>query len=339
MPKTRFSEAKSRLDQNTEETTASTSAVPANETIDSAVTDTKPATSSNEKSPTRSGKNSKRKRLLTWEREDRPPRPSNAFITFKSSLRDGPLKNEYAARLKHGDNIGVVAQQLWKTLSDEEKNKWYAAAKKAKAEHALKYPDYKFKPRRRGVKKSNDPNKPNANEDDDASVANSRGTGTSHSTHSEDGDDGSRGVGRFVEVYVGGSSDLDALYKHGWKWALIRDFDTLPIDATNEGFNEDNGPLLHQPVVADRDRSLSVGLISMASAMDQQVETEMPTSGIHVNATGDLERFQESFNPWDYTAPQPAEFCDTQPSQEDAAFAESILVPEAIEASDSEQKP
>ncbi|CAG8682329.1 7224_t:CDS:1, partial [Acaulospora colombiana] len=268
MPKTRFSEARSRLQQNQEETIASTSAVPDEPTIDSAVLPDKSATSSNEKPPSRSGKKSKRKRLLSWEREDRPPRPSNAFISFKSSLRDGPQKQEYAYRLNKGENIGVVAQQLWLALPPEEKDKWYAAAKKAKAEHALKYPDYKFKPRRRNSKKYSPSNKSNANEDEEGSVAPSGESGTSHSAHSEDGDFDSPGVARFVEVYVGGSKDLDTLYKYGWKvstplcsavtlstitqWALVRDFDALPIDVTDEGLNEDNNPLLHQTEEADR---------------------------------------------------------------------------------------
>jgi hypothetical protein len=219
MPKTRFSEAKARLEQNKEETTASTSAVLASATIDSAAGSSKSATSSNEKLPIRSGTNSKRKRILSWEREARAPRPSNAFITFKSALRDGPHKKEYAERLSRGENIGVIAQQIWKTISPEEKSAWYSTARRTKAEHALKYPDYKFQPRRRSDKKGSDKSKSPANEEDNTSVAPVGETVASHSTNSEDGDLDSFGIARFVEVYprVCDESEYEPLYRQGWK--------------------------------------------------------------------------------------------------------------------------
>jgi len=179
----------------------------------------------------------KKRRPLNWEKDNRPPRPANAFISFKSSLKDGPQKHEYAARLANGENIGVIAQQMWKGLTDDERDQWYVAAKKAKVEHGKKYPDYKYQPQRRKDKKkprrrnarSVDPDDDYEEEEEEQSDAasgagQSEETGTSILTPSSDfsEDDKLIGIGepRLVEVYMGGNEDLDRLYKNGWKVSM-----------------------------------------------------------------------------------------------------------------------
>ena len=186
----------------------------------------------------------KKRRALKWEKDNRPPRPANAFISFKSALKDGPHKREYTTRLATGENIGVIAQQMWKALNDDERDGWYAAAKKAKMEHMKKYPDYKYQPRkgrdkkkvsRRRVGNSDYPDEEDEDEEDaeeysedaETSVAGAREeTGTSaftpNSDLSEDTPSKHRGEPRLVEVYMGGSEDLDALHRDGWKVRLSK---------------------------------------------------------------------------------------------------------------------
>jgi hypothetical protein len=169
---------------------------------------------------------------LNWEKDNRPPRPANAFISFKSSLKDGPLKREYTTRLASGENIGVIAQQMWKGLSEDERDKWYVAAKQAKVEHSKKYPDYKYQPQKRKEKKkasrrrkaqSVDPD--DEYEEEEAELSDTAsGVGQEETTSvftptsdlSEDVEK-LQGEPRLVEVYMGGSEDLDRLYKNGWK--------------------------------------------------------------------------------------------------------------------------
>lgn len=173
----------------------------------------------------------KKARSLGWQKDNRPPRPSNAFISFKSSLKDGPLKREYARRLASGENIGVVAQQMWKALSEQERETWYAEARRAKEEHAKKYPGYKYRPRRRGETSKGKKRASQATaivgEDDEleedseeveqpANEEAATTVRTPASTRSEDVGD-MQGETRTVEVYMGGNQNLDVLYKNGWK--------------------------------------------------------------------------------------------------------------------------
>jgi hypothetical protein len=174
----------------------------------------------------------KKVRSLGWQKDNRPPRPANAFISFKSSLKEGPLKREYARRLASGENIGVVAQQMWKNLSQDERDVWYAEARKAKEEHAKKYPGYKYQPRRRGEKTRRKSNVAEEEEEEEEEEGLSEDAGpvlveepvvvavTPTSSKSEEVDTDIHGEPRTVEVYMGGTEDLDTLYKNGWKVGL-----------------------------------------------------------------------------------------------------------------------
>jgi len=175
-------------------------------------------------------KPAKKVRSLAWQKDNRPPRPANAFISFKSSLKEGPLKREYTRRLASGENIGVVAQQMWKSLSQDERDVWYAEARKAKEEHAKKYPGYKYKPRRRGEKPRRRSNVAEEEEEEEEELSEDAGpvlveeravvAVTPTSSRSEEVDTDVHGEPRTVEVYMGGTEDLDTLYKNGWKVGL-----------------------------------------------------------------------------------------------------------------------
>ena len=176
-------------------------------------------------------KGKKKKRMSDWERNERIPRPRNAFISFKAALRDGPLKHEYNARLARGENIGVIAQQLWKSLSPKGRDAWYEAARKEKEEHAKKYPHYKYQPRqkpqkgrknkgRRGDDWAEDEQSDGEGEGETDELDHSEETATSESpssVRSELGETQGSGMRRTVEIYMGGTEDLDLLYQNGWK--------------------------------------------------------------------------------------------------------------------------
>ena len=78
-------------------------------------------------------------------------RPSNAFIIYRSSVTHEikTTSDEHDHR-----NISRTAAMLWRNLSNEEREPYLAEAARQKAEHAAKYPDYKYAPvSKRTVKK------------------------------------------------------------------------------------------------------------------------------------------------------------------------------------------
>ncbi|PWN41645.1 hypothetical protein IE81DRAFT_330728 [Ceraceosorus guamensis] len=75
---------------------------------------------------------------------DHVPRPRNAFILFRSHAhRQGLVPKELSA---NHSNISVIISHMWRSLPTEEKEMWAKEAQREKDEHALLYPDYKFKP-------------------------------------------------------------------------------------------------------------------------------------------------------------------------------------------------
>jgi len=70
-------------------------------------------------------------------KEKRPPRPSNAFLLFRSDFLKRKLvpKDQEARQQK----LSIIAAKCWHKLSPEEKNKWYLEAEREKKEHANRY--------------------------------------------------------------------------------------------------------------------------------------------------------------------------------------------------------
>jgi hypothetical protein len=71
----------------------------------------------------------------------RPPRPSNAFILFRSDL----LKRKFIfkGRETRQHKLSVIAAKCWDKLTREEKKKWFLEAEQEKKAHAIKYGDYR----------------------------------------------------------------------------------------------------------------------------------------------------------------------------------------------------
>ncbi|KAG8822148.1 hypothetical protein FRB91_001612 [Serendipita sp. 411] len=258
----------------------------------------------------------KKRRTLNWEKDERVPRPRNAFIAFKASLRDGPLQREYTARLARGENIGVVAQQLWRGLTEKERDVWYAAARKEKEDHAKKYPDYKYQPRvrprktRKSKKRSGKQTDDDGDDGDESSEEDSFDQNASHkqdreqyqsegiltsgspcSGSSENDQTDSKGEVRTVEIYMGGSQDLDTLYKNGWKWALVKDHDPS---------TDTNNPIVPTAIDRDDDDITNVELVSMASALENAEAEAEAAAQSKLNICSTTESLLlDMFNPWE----------------------------------------
>lgn len=78
-------------------------------------------------------------------KEKRPPRPSNAFILFRSDL----LKRKFIfkGRESRQHKLSIIAAKCWDKLTREEKRKWFLEAEREKKAHAIKYAHYKTQTR------------------------------------------------------------------------------------------------------------------------------------------------------------------------------------------------
>ena len=74
-------------------------------------------------------------------REKRPPRPSNAFILFRSDLLKRKFIFKGLETRQH--KLSVIAAKCWDKLTREEKKKWFLEAEREKKAHAIRYADYR----------------------------------------------------------------------------------------------------------------------------------------------------------------------------------------------------
>ncbi|PPR05646.1 hypothetical protein CVT24_002872 [Panaeolus cyanescens] len=79
------------------------------------------------------------------------PRPPNAFLLFRSDfLKQGKIPAEAERKQQV---MSVVIGEIWRFMPDEERALWHKKADEVLAEHAKKYPGYKFSPSPKGSKK------------------------------------------------------------------------------------------------------------------------------------------------------------------------------------------
>ncbi|KAH9998324.1 hypothetical protein BJV77DRAFT_930652, partial [Russula vinacea] len=72
------------------------------------------------------------------------PRPSNAFILFRSDFLKRKLISKGQETRQH--KLSIIAAKCWNKLTREEKKKWFLQAEREKKAHALKYADYQSPP-------------------------------------------------------------------------------------------------------------------------------------------------------------------------------------------------
>ncbi|EDO15199.1 hypothetical protein Kpol_401p4 [Vanderwaltozyma polyspora DSM 70294] len=81
------------------------------------------------------------------------PRPRNAFILFRQYMHNHLFSKDKGLLISHGSfkTNSLVSREIgqrWRSLSEDEKNYWHGLAKKEKELHKLKYPNYKYIPRK-----------------------------------------------------------------------------------------------------------------------------------------------------------------------------------------------
>ncbi|CAG8460587.1 3167_t:CDS:2 [Ambispora gerdemannii] len=74
------------------------------------------------------------------------PRPKNCFMAYREHMQHQILQQNPGLNNKI---VSVLAAQEWNKEKEEVKEYWREVAKNLKAEHQLKYPDYKFSPKKK----------------------------------------------------------------------------------------------------------------------------------------------------------------------------------------------
>ncbi|KAJ3191963.1 hypothetical protein HK101_007235 [Irineochytrium annulatum] len=76
------------------------------------------------------------------------PRPSNSFILYRKE-KHGEIMEQYRGTKALNNNvISKIVASMWRNEKPEVKAKYAAKAEEEKRAHMLKYPDYKYKPRK-----------------------------------------------------------------------------------------------------------------------------------------------------------------------------------------------
>ncbi|KAI5963491.1 RFG1 [Candida pseudojiufengensis] len=80
------------------------------------------------------------------------PRPRNAFILFRQKFHQTVL--DEGSVIRTNPEVSRELGRRWRSLTSIEKQHWNNLAEEEKKNHALKYPDYKYAPRRNGKNKN-----------------------------------------------------------------------------------------------------------------------------------------------------------------------------------------
>ncbi|KAI9320317.1 hypothetical protein DFJ73DRAFT_323790, partial [Zopfochytrium polystomum] len=85
-------------------------------------------------------------------RRDRPkshtPRPSNSFIIYRREKHAEIMTQFHGAKSLNNNVISKIVAQLWRDECPEVRAYYAARADDEKRAHMIKYPDYKYRPRR-----------------------------------------------------------------------------------------------------------------------------------------------------------------------------------------------
>ncbi|KAJ3417268.1 hypothetical protein HDV05_005724 [Chytridiales sp. JEL 0842] len=76
------------------------------------------------------------------------PRPSNSFILYRREKHSEIMSTYQGAKALNNNVISKIVANMWKDELPEVKAKYAAKAEEEKRIHMLKYPDYKYRPRK-----------------------------------------------------------------------------------------------------------------------------------------------------------------------------------------------
>lgn len=83
---------------------------------------------------------------------NRIPRPRNAFILFRQKYHQAVLDED--SMVKTNPEVSRELGRRWRNLPPDEKEHWNRLAEEEKANHAKRFPGYRYTPRRNGKKGS-----------------------------------------------------------------------------------------------------------------------------------------------------------------------------------------
>ncbi|KAJ1562632.1 hypothetical protein HK405_009700 [Cladochytrium tenue] len=88
------------------------------------------------------------------QRRERPrshtPRPSNSFIIYRREKHAEIMANFHGAKNLNNNVISKIVAGLWREERPDVRAYYAARAEQEKREHMIKYPDYKYRPRKNG---------------------------------------------------------------------------------------------------------------------------------------------------------------------------------------------
>jgi hypothetical protein len=82
------------------------------------------------------------------------PRPKNCFMAYREHMQHKVLAENPGMNNKL---VSVIAAQMWNKESEDVKQFWKERAQQLKLEHKIKYPDYKFAPKKKSQKNGINP--------------------------------------------------------------------------------------------------------------------------------------------------------------------------------------
>ena len=92
-------------------------------------------------------------------RPNHTPRPPNSFILYRRDKHAEILMKSDTERVFNNNTISRVVAEMWKKESADIKQLYAAKAEEEKQKHFLKYPDYKYQPRKNKKPSNNKPYK------------------------------------------------------------------------------------------------------------------------------------------------------------------------------------
>lgn len=85
--------------------------------------------------------------------KNRTPRPSNSFILYRREKHVEIMAQYKGVKTLNNNVISKIVASMWRSETPEIKSHFAALADQEKLAHLLKYPDYKYRPRKSPTKK------------------------------------------------------------------------------------------------------------------------------------------------------------------------------------------
>ena len=85
-------------------------------------------------------------------RPNHTPRPPNSFILYRKDKHAEIISQNFTEKILNNNTISRLVADMWRKESDHVKALYASKAEEEKQKHFLKYPNYKYQPRKNGKK-------------------------------------------------------------------------------------------------------------------------------------------------------------------------------------------